>query len=456
MQQLGRWIVIWQWALLLLLLPLFLFPSGFRGLVTLAIPIFWLIRKFIYGKFVTRSPYDLAVLALLAMIGVSTFVSFDITLSLPRAIGILFGIALFYAILDFSSYFSPWPVVGVYLVGGVLLTLISLVGVHWLPPFDFLNGIRLWLPAATSIEIPGTVGGIINQNELAGTLTWIAPLALACLLGLGKSLWIRGKLILFFVIIACFLTIFALIATSSRGGILALGVGSTIVIVFFIPTRWRVVLAVGLVTLVLIAIAFGMRSVNNDVMGDTLGLTGRVEIWSRAMIAIGDFPLTGMGINSFRQVVQTIYPLFAIPADIDLAHAHNHLLQVALDIGLPGLVAYVSIWIISTALLWEARSKLVRHGMTDDPNYSLIAGLAGALVAGWVFGIFDAVSLGSRPSFMWWMLIGLTGSVYYAVISPVTRYEPDSPAQTAERPTYDESTVPPPIIPTVTSRYSKS
>lgn len=454
MQRLSRWLTLWQWGFLLLLSPLFLFPSGARGLVLFVIPLFWLARKLAYGKLFAKSPFDLAIICLLIMTGLSAFVSFDIALSLPKIVGVLFGIAIFYAVLDFSRFLTPWPVVSAYLAGGFLLALIGLVGTDWSPPFEFLNRIHSW-PPVNSIAIPGAVGGVINQNELAGALAWIAPLALACLLGLGRRLWDRKKLVFSFVLLVCLLTSFAMIATTSRGGILALCVGAGVVVAFFIPSRWRVVLGVGLVTALLVAAAFDMGSLDRDIMGDSLGLSGRIEIWSRALLAIGDFPLTGIGFNGFRQIVRVLYPLFTIPADIDLAHAHNHLLQVALDTGLPGLIAYVSIWLISAGLLWEARIKLVRRGLTEHSNYSLIAGLAGSLAGGWMFGLFDAVALGSRPSFLWWMLIGLTGAVYYSVVFPMFRHEAERPVPLVESPVEERPIIPPPIIPTATSRYSK-
>ena len=58
-----------------------------------------------------------------------------------------------------------------------------------------------------------------------------------------------------------------------------------------------------------------------------------------------------------------------------------------------------------------ARRFLVGH-----PRIQTIDVLAGSLLAGWVFGIFDTVSLGARPAFLWWLLLGLTAGVHYAVV----------------------------------------
>jgi hypothetical protein len=122
-----------------------------------------------------------------------------------------------------------------------------------------------------------------------------------------------------------------------------------------------------------------------------------------------------MSMNGFRRVVHVLYPLFTIPPTTDLGHAHNHFLQTSVDLGLPGLISYLALWVISAALLWRTWKNLTRRHARRHPYFALTAGLSGALLSGWVFGIFDAVSLGSRPSFVWWILLGLTASVHYAV-----------------------------------------
>ena len=114
--------------------------------------------------------------------------------------------------------------------------------------------------------------------------------------------------------------------------------------------------------------------------------------------------------------MHALSPLYSISAEVDLGHAHNHLLQAALDLGLPGLVSYVAIWWISAGLLWSTYRRLHQRRAARHSYYGLMAGLAGSLLAGWVFGIFDAVALGARPGFLWWLLLGLTAGVHYAVV----------------------------------------
>lgn len=414
MWSVARWLNRWEWLILLCLLPLFMFPAGLRWLVVLIIPLFWLTRKAVTGRFYPATPYNGALLLLLAMTGVGLMVSYDPALSLPKLVGVLLGVALMGAIIDYSRRFSLWPIVALYLLLGIGMAVIGLMGATWEPPFEFLNGVRASIPLP-GVGIPGAVGGIVNSNELAGALGWVTPLALACCLGLGRQLWRSHKVACVLLVAATPLLAFLLIATSSRGGILALAAGVFVVLAFSLPSRWRLVLLVGSLLALAGLISYTVSSLEQDLVGDTLGLSGRIEIWSRAILAIGDFPVTGVGLNAFRRVVHELYPLFSISADIDLGHAHNHLIQAALDLGLPGLISYLAIWMISAGLLWATWKSLKQRGATRHPYYALVAGLSGSLVAGWVFGIFDAIALGSRPGFLWWMLLGFSASVHYAV-----------------------------------------
>jgi putative inorganic carbon (hco3(-)) transporter len=140
-------------------------------------------------------------------------------------------------------------------------------------------------------------------------------------------------------------------------------------------------------------------------------LDGRVEIWSRAIYGLQDFPFTGMGIGTFRRVVPILYPLFLISPTTDIAHAHNHLLQTGLDLGIPGLIAYIAVWLGAGAMLWqtwrESRALWAR---------SLVIGFTGSLLGYFVYGMTDTVALGAKPGFLFWILLGLIAALYLVVV----------------------------------------
>ena len=69
----------------------------------------------------------------------------------------------------------------------------------------------------------------------------------------------------------------------------------------------------------------------------------RVQVWHASLQAFHDFTLTGIGIGAFRDVVPVLYPNTAVNSEI-ATHAHNLYLQIGLDLGLPGLLAYLSLF----------------------------------------------------------------------------------------------------------------
>ena len=415
MRNIAQKLLQWEWLILVLLVPVTLLPFGYGSIGLLLIPLLWLLRKAVTGRWITPTPYDLAIWLLLAMVGVSFVMMFDPLVSAPKIAGILLGIGLFYATAAAGRRNRGlWPIVGFVLLTGTLMAGVGLVGAQWQPPFAYLNLARAWLPLPGGI--PGAVGGIVNANELAGVLSWVLPLMLGCFLaGLRRPTPTR-LLAMTLLLAAMLATGFLLVATLSRGGMLAVALGLLLVVALYLPSRWRLVLAIGLAVGLAALGAYISNRLDQNLVGDAVGLSGRLEIWSRALLGIADFPLTGMGVNGFRRVIHALYPLYSIAADVDLGHAHNHLLQTALDLGLPGLVSYVAIWWISVGLLFSTYRRLHQRHAAHHPYYGLMAGLAGSLLAGWVFGIFDTVALGARPGFLWWLLLGLTAGVHYAVV----------------------------------------
>jgi putative inorganic carbon (HCO3(-)) transporter len=137
------------------------------------------------------------------------------------------------------------------------------------------------------------------------------------------------------------------------------------------------------------------------------GLSDRREIWLRALYVIRDYPLTGLGLNAFRSVMPRLYPMYRTSADFNFAHAHNLMLQAAVDLGLPGLAAYLAVW-------WAAGAALVAaHRAAVDPWLRVLArGLGAGLAAHFVFGFTDAVSLGAKLGVFFWFALALAAGVY--------------------------------------------
>jgi putative inorganic carbon (HCO3(-)) transporter len=213
-----------------------------------------------------------------------------------------------------------------------------------------------------------------------------------------------------------------LLLTQSRGAFLGFAVAILFVLVAANRrSRWLILL-VGLVLLggaaVIIIGTEDAFSLFSDLVGTESGidvldtLEGRREIWSRALYGIQDFPLTGMGMNMFRRAVHILYPLFLISPGQDIAHAHNHLLQTALDLGIPGLVAYLSLWLGMGWMLLQ-----IWRNAEDVWIRALALGFSSSLVAYFIYGVTDAIALGARPGFIFWLLLGLVTGLHRLVVA---------------------------------------
>jgi putative inorganic carbon (HCO3(-)) transporter len=108
-----------------------------------------------------------------------------------------------------------------------------------------------------------------------------------------------------------------------------------------------------------------------------------------------------------------LYPTFLTSPDFDVAHSHNHLLQAALDLGVPGLIAYLSIWIVIAALLIRVYTR------GSEPQYrSMAGGLGAGLIAHFVFSMTDAIPLGAKVGVLFWLTLALVVSLHRVAVVP--------------------------------------
>lgn len=413
---------------MLLLLPAVIVGSPATSPFLLLIPVLWLLRKRETGRFFPPTPLDVSLLLLLLMVLVSLYATFDIAFSFPKVAGVVYGVALYYTVVAAAGR-SPralWIGAGLFLVSGLGIVGLSLMGVQWSTKLPILGGVVALLPER-ALTIPGRSYGI-NPNEVAGVLLWIVPLALALAAttllryralrtSLGRR---RALLILAFLLALAAILAGTLLLTQSRGGLLGFAVSLLFLLVAGAGRyrRWALLALALLVVAAAVVLFSGYAGAARALLFEQAGveasaesaintLEGRREIWSRALYGIQDFPFTGMGMNTFRRVVHILYPLFLISPDTDIAHAHNHLLQTALDLGLPGLIAYLALWLGTAGMLWS-----VWHAQTSIWIRALAVGLAASLLGYFVYGITDAVALGARPGFIFWALLGLSAAAY--------------------------------------------
>jgi putative inorganic carbon (HCO3(-)) transporter len=421
----------WDWLIMVAIAPVMIFPDVRYVWVLLAIPLVLLVQGLVWGELLPVTPLNPAILLVVIMVGVSIVVTPDLVGSLGKIAGLLFGIAVYFCAARHTRTQQGWRgSLVLFALAGVVTALVGLTGTKWFTSkITELNTLTALLPIRLG-GLPGAETGI-HPNELAGALLWVIPVIfLAGLALVSNPDWfvnktLRGKLrfrqfsvLTALLIISFLMTMAVLVLSQSRGSYLAIALSGLILVVLILrgPARWWVIglLAADVIAGVILVQQFGWETILNQVIGNLptstpafslVSLNGRVEIWSRAIWAIKDVPLTGLGMNVFRKAIFLLYPTFQVSAGFNLGHAHNELLQAALDLGLPGLIGFLALYIGAFGMLIPAiRSRGVWR--------FLALGLLGGLLAHFVFGITDAVALGAKPGFLFWWLLGMVFGLY--------------------------------------------
>lgn len=377
-----------------ILLPGRLLPYSLHPILVCALLAGWPIRLLLYGRLTRRTPMDWALAFLLIGLPLNFLVAADRE-SAWIALGyLLLGISAYLALINWQvSRRHPSLIAWGILTAGAGL---SLVGFALLPveqiPFPPLAALHLRLaPIATLL------GESINANVLAGNLALTVPLAFALALGRGTHPLTR-----FIAGLFCLGVTLELAFTGSRGAVLAEFVGLLTVLAVRFPRLGIGILSAGLVSLGGLLWYGPARLLERVMVNDALGgLEGRLEIYTRSLFALQDFAFSGVGIGNFKTVVPLLYPA-TILADGGIAHAHNIFLQVGLDLGLPGLIAWVAIQICAIAYI----IRILRRG-TDLQHVDFAIGALGALTTIYVHGLADAVTWGTKLAFFPWLLLAL-------------------------------------------------
>jgi putative inorganic carbon (HCO3(-)) transporter len=412
----------WQWLVLLLAAPLLLFPTPARSPSLLVVPGLWIIAGLAGKGCLPRTPLNVSLLVLSVMVLISLYATYDIAVSLPSIANIVLGFGTYFVVVRRARQPRGWWRSGVAFIGiGLAIAGLSLFSTQWLSKIQLLAPLIAHLP---KIVLPGRETGL-QPNIVAGTLIWFIPLlATATIWSLSNvrnAIRVRDHRAILLTAVAGLGALFILgvfVLTQSRTGYLALAVATALIGLMALARRWRRFALLGTLTVVtafgVILACYGFSANQSDDTALSLDtLEGRVEVWSRALDGIQDFPLTGTGLNTFGPIVRTLYPLFLIGPDAEINHAHNEYLQVAFELGVPGLIGFLALYISAFGMLrriWQRVTPAAKMG--PIAIRALVLGLTGGLLGHMMFGLTDAVILSSKPSFLFWMLLGLIAGLF--------------------------------------------
>ncbi len=130
-------------------------------------------------------------------------------------------------------------------------------------------------------------------------------------------------------------------------------------------------------------------------------LKGRLRFWRAAVAMIEERPLAGVGIGRYYKLV----PKYLEDAgdDVIQENAHNYLLQLAADLGLPGLVCFIVLLASAIGVGW----RITRDG-EDERARTIASGLTSGMLALATTCLAAHVLLLREGQLTFWPLAALT------------------------------------------------
>ena len=231
-----------------------------------------------------------------------------------------------------------------------------------------------------------------NPNVLGEYLLLLIPVC-------GAMIYASKRLLLrffYFSVMCC--AGLCLIYTQSRG----CWVGLILAAVIFAFLVDKKLVAVGIIGIALLpfvlpeSIIYRFTSIGN--LGDS-STSYRVNIWLGTIGMIKDYWWMGIGIGT--DAFNKVYPFYSYNAAVAY-HSHNLYLQILVEMGICGLLAFITTMVVSV------KKILVGYIYGKKNIYSLlcasiIAGLLGFLLQ----GMFDYSWYNLRVFGIFWMFIGL-------------------------------------------------
>lgn len=348
-----------------------------------------------------RTPIDWPILLLLltAVLSVSVSASPNVTLNL--ALGIFASVVILYALVfwaqtPYQYHITAWALV----VIGVCLALAAPFIVNW-----HLNKTGL-VPDTVYAHLPPPIlSDSVHPNIMATLLLLLLPLAVALCLAYWPNP-AKGKGVPFTLAAAAALLMgIAFLLTRSRGGYLA-AAASIILLLWWMSWRKTAVLFTLLAFIGAIWLATAVTPTAHQEITDTSTMAFRLHVWRIASNMIADFPFTGAGMGTFNDVASRLYPF---PPNTNPS-THNLFLQIAVDLGLFGLIAYTSL-VLLTLYMGSRALQLVRRRQ-DKGSVAVIAGSLAGFIGMLLHGLVDNTVWGTRMAFIPWLVVGLITAVF--------------------------------------------
>jgi O-antigen ligase len=292
-----------------------------------------------------------------------------------------------------------------FLCGGLVIQLLGLGGTD-LPQVvkEALRSTMSVFPPSMPLGLDGLdVHGTVNSNAVASAVLLVLPVAIVVVV-FGRRQRIDWWTLLPAGIVVIVVGTGTLAVTLSRTAFVSVWLMAVGLLVHGMRSRLHRVIAGVIIVAPLLILPVRLASVTQEAAAwdahlGWVSARGRSQIMGQALDRWKQSPWFGIGVNEFRNVYTPR------PGDLaqekDIAHAHNMVLQTALDVGIVGSVAYWGI----LASLWVRASQAAK-GTSKTARAAAVGG-AFSLIGVTLFGLADAVTLGAKVGTLQWIAGGL-------------------------------------------------
>ncbi|MCS6846589.1 MAG: O-antigen ligase family protein [Anaerolineae bacterium] len=332
---------------------------------------------------IRRTAFDFPLAIFLASAVLGLWTAYDQDAAWAKFWPIVIGVAAFYAVA-----WMPERVGQVDPLQVIFAALPAIIGGYFLLTNDWRepgNATRWLYERVPQIAeaFPALSGYRLHANTLSGFMAVFIPLQIAAFFSSAAARLrpLRAALGL----IAVGFSLVMLVLGRSQGAVWALALTSAGWLLHLVYARvnrrwaWPMALVTLAAPLVIGAALFGERLL--EWRGD------RTDVWQNSFALASDYPFTGLGLDNFVMPYSTYVLLVHVEHTY---HAHNLYLDLWLNQGLPGLIAFVMMLLVAftrrnTASQWRtaalaAVTVLALHGIVDDALYGYHGGKLAALM----------------------------------------------------------------------------
>ena len=396
-------------TILIIALPIAIMP----GETTYNIPKVWtlliggailLILLLINYKKLKLDKKDYVILAFAVLVFISTMLSSKVKISIIGEINRYEGMLAFYTYI--LIYFCAKKFLQ-YKNNRTLLNILHILYIS----ISILGILQYYIKLPTNDLYPifnkGTCGTFGNTNFMGSFISMGIPIFIITYIIKGDKISFITSLLVFFCLIAC----------RARSGWVAFGIFSIIILIYLIKNKNKKLFKRAVILVVCFIMIFMLlylpeksivkqkiNQVKNDVtiaktkgLNDKLG-SSRIQVWKIVIELIEKYPIFGVGTDNLKKgiadnLTETSINLI-LRAKSPIDKAHNEYLHIAVTLGIPSLVIYL------TLLCMIVFPKL-KNILKQEKTFIILSAIISYLVQ----AFFNISTIGVAPLF--WLSLGL-------------------------------------------------